>query len=123
VPIRRAHHQCLEREKTHQPADGIDDEDLYIQAYTNLTGSEPPEDADLPYIAGVVDGLLTFDSAQDEDDEDESEDDEPGEDDRADSTDSLRYALGGVAQAGGDPVVSYRARQAEAWKRPLTATK
>ncbi|MFN9914379.1 MAG: hypothetical protein ACK53L_17450, partial [Pirellulaceae bacterium] len=36
--------------------DGIDDAALYTQAFENLTGSAPREDAEPAYIQGVVDG-------------------------------------------------------------------
>lgn len=110
--------------------DGIDDEDLYLQAYENLTGEIAPEGVEPTYIAGVVDGLLAqynadeSDSPEDEDfDEEEDFDAEDEEDDRSDSSESLRNALRGAGRSSSDPVASYRAKQAEAWKRPLTATK
>ena len=108
--------------------DGIDDEDLYIQAYENLTGQEAPEDVDATYIAGVVDGILNHLDSEDEDEEfdDEDPEDEDAEDSndeaRGDSTATLRDALRGTRQST-SPLETYRARQAEAWKRPLTATK
>jgi hypothetical protein len=108
--------------------DGIDSDDLYAQAFENLTGSAPREDADPSYIHGVVDGILAAraDSEDEEGDEDDSE--EEGEEpetkeDRADSTTSLRDALKGAGRGSASPVDTYRTRQAEAWKRPLTATK
>ena len=108
--------------------DGIDSNDLYAQAFENLTGSAPREDADPSYIHGVVDGILAAraDSEDEEGDEDDSE--EEGEEpetkeDRADSTTSLRDALKGAGRGSASPVDTYRTRQAEAWKRPLTATK
>jgi hypothetical protein len=110
--------------------DGIDDEDLYLKAYENLIGSAAPEDADPTYIAGVVDGLLAArsDSPEDEEDgedpEDEEDDDlEDEDDDRSDSSESLRTALRGAGRSTADPVSTYRSKQVEAWKRPLTATK
>ena len=48
---------------------------------------------------------------------------EDSADDRADSTASLRDALKGAGRGSASPVDTYRAKQAEAWKRPLTATK
>lgn len=108
--------------------DGIDSDDLYAQAFENLTGSAPREDADPSYIHGVVDGILAAraDAEDEEGDEDDSE--EEGEEpetkeDRADSTTSLRDALKGAGRGSASPVDTYRTRQAEAWKRPLTATK
>jgi len=110
--------------------DGVDDDALYTQAFENLTGSAPREDASPAYIQGVVDGILSA-RADDEDKADEAEGDAPeaeGEEpetkeDRADSTTSLRDALKGAGRGSASPVDSYRARQADAWKRPLTATK
>jgi hypothetical protein len=110
--------------------DGIDDEALYKQAFENLTGSAPREDAAPAYIQGVVDGILAAraDSPEDEeagdDPEDEEDDDLEDEDeDRSDSSESLRTALRGAGRSTADPVSTYRSKQVEAWKRPLTATK
>lgn len=110
--------------------DGVDDETLYAQAFENLTGSAPREDADPAYIHGVVDGVLSAraDSEESTEDEVSTEDteDETKEDaieGRSDSTEPLRTALRGAGRPSSDPITSYRSRQAEAWKRPLTATK
>ena len=106
--------------------DGIDDEALFRQAFTNLTGSEPREDADPAYINGVVDGLL---SRLDEEDVEEEvvEEEEPAADSepaRADSTVELREALSSAARPSSDSSTSsYRTRQKDAWKQPLTASK
>ena len=106
--------------------DGIDDEALFRQAFTNLTGSEPREDADPAYINGVVDGLL---SRLDEEDVEEEvvEEEEPAADSepaRADSTVELREALSSAARPSSDSSTSsYRTRQQDAWKQPLTASK
>lgn len=108
--------------------DGIDNEDLYAQAFENLTGSAPREDAEPGYIQGVVDGILAARADADEDEageetpEDEGDEPETKED-RADSTTSLRDALKGAGRGNASPVDTYRSKQAEAWKRPLTATK
>jgi hypothetical protein len=109
--------------------DGIDSDDLYAQAFENLTGSAPREDADPSYIHGVVDGILAARAdSEDSEDEDGADSEEEGDEpetkeDRADSTTSLRDALKGAGRGSASPVDSYRSRQAEAWKRPLTATK
>lgn len=110
--------------------DGIDSEDLYAQAFENLTGSAPREDADPGYIQGVVDGILAARAdADDEDDEDDEEGEASPEDDtkedRADSTDPLRQSLRGVGRSStrNDAAATYRTTVLEAWKRPLTATK
>ena len=115
--------------------DGIDDASLYTQAFENLTGNAPREDAEPAYIQGVVDGILA--ARSDEDGEEaEGEEAEAGEEapeaegeepetkeDRADSTASLRDALKGAGRGTASPVDTYRSRMADAWKRPLTATK
>lgn len=109
--------------------DGIDDTSLYAQAFENLTGSAPRDDADSGYIQGVVDGILSAraDGADPEGEEDTTEEseDEVHQDaaDRADSTAVLRDALKGAGQGTASPLDAYRSRMAEAWKRPLTATK
>lgn len=110
--------------------DGIDEASLYIQAYENLIGSAPREDAEPAYIQGVVEGILAAraDSSEEEADEEEQvspEDETINQDsaDREDSTSSLRDALKGAGRGTDSPVASYRAKQAEAWKLPLTATK
>lgn len=106
--------------------DGIDDEALFRQAFTNLTGSEPREDAEPAYINGVVDGLL---SRLDEEDasEEEAPEEAPAvveEPARADSTVDLREALSSTQRPSTDSsTTSYRARMADAWKQPLTASK
>ena len=109
--------------------DGIDDASLYVQAFENLTGSAPREDAEPAYIQGVVEGILaTHADSEDDDLDDDSaenaeeltEDDEP---DRADSTDTLRDALKGAGRSTDNPIAAYRSRTVDAWKRPLTATK
>jgi uncharacterized protein len=110
--------------------DGIDDADLYAQAFENLTGSAPREDADPAYIQGLVEGILTAradseDSEASEDDEDEEDDSEDLHNDRADSTDALRRSLRGAGRSStrSDAANTYRTQVLEAWKRPLTATK
>ena len=113
--------------------DGIDDAALYTQAFENLTGSAPREDAEPAYIQGVVEGILAARAdSEDEDDEEEGDDDTEDADegdtkedsaDRADSTATLRDALKGAGRSPASPVDNYRAKQADAWKRPLTATK
>lgn len=110
--------------------DGIDEASLYIQAYENLIGSAPREDSEPAYIQGVVEGILAAraDSSEEEADEEEQvfpEDETINQDsaDREDSTSSLRDALKGAGRGTDSPVASYRAKQAEAWKLPLTATK
>jgi hypothetical protein len=110
--------------------DGIDEASLYIQAYENLIGSAPREDAEPAYIQGVVEGILAAraDSSEEEADEEQEvspEDETINQDsaDREDSTSSLRDALKGAGRGTDSPVASYRAKQAEAWKLPLTATK
>lgn len=111
--------------------DGIDEATLYTQAYENLIGSAPREDAEPAYIQGVVEGILAAraDSSEEEADTEEEEVSPESETinqdsaDREDSTSSLRDALKGAGRGATSPVDAYRAKQAEAWKRPLTATK
>lgn len=115
--------------------DGIDDASLYSQAFENLTGSAPREDAEPAYIQGVVDGILAARSDEGEAEEGEGAEDGADEaseaegdapetkEDRADSTATLRDALKGAGRGSATPVDTYRARMADAWKRPLTATK
>lgn len=106
--------------------DGIDDEALFRQAFTNLTGSEPREDAEPAYINGVVDGLLSRLDEEDASEEEATEEapavvEEPA---RADSTVELREALSSTQRPSTDSsTTSYRARMADAWKQPLTASK
>lgn len=112
--------------------DGIDDAALYTQAFENLTGSAPREDVEPAYIQGVVEGILAARADSEEGDEEEGDDDTEDADegdtkedsaDRADSTANLRDALKGAGRSPASPVDTYRAKQADAWKRPLTATK
>lgn len=114
--------------------DGIDDEALYAQAYENLTGSAPREDAAPAYIQGVVEGILAAraDAAGEDDEAPEGDDEDPGDDSpeddtegRADSSASLRDALRGAGRSSSrnDAVTTYRSKVQDAWKRPLTATK
>ena len=104
--------------------DGIDEVDLYLQAYENLTGAAPREDAEPLYVKGVVDGILSrADSSSEEEDSDEESEEHLDSDDRADSSAPLREALKGAKRADSDPMSAYRTHLAEAWKRPLTAQK
>lgn len=113
--------------------DGIDEAALYTQAYENLIGSAPREDAEPAYIQGVVEGILAAraDSSEEEADTEEEEEEVSPESetinqdsaDREDSTSALREQLKGAGRGATSPVDAYRAKQAEAWKRPLTATK
>ena len=110
--------------------DGIDESELYTQAFTNLTGEEPREDAMPEYVAGVVDGLLHQISLDSEDEDGEEEVSEPvaevteePKEDRADSTVGLRNALSGAGQPQASPQAAYQQKQADAWKAPLSATR
>jgi hypothetical protein len=100
--------------------DGIDDEELYSQAFTNLTGNKPPEDAHPSYIRGTVDGIIAH---RDSEDPEDTEEDESPEEDRADSSVVLQQALRGVGNSSRNPIAQYHADQRDAWKKPLTATK
>jgi len=112
--------------------DGIDDATLYNQAFENLTGEAPREDAEPSYIQGVVDGMLAARSDSGDEEGEESTKDETGEngetkedaeDARSDSSAGLRQALKGAGSANATPENVYRSKMADAWKRPLTATK
>ena len=110
--------------------DGIDETDLYIQAFTSLTGEAPREDAAPEYVEGVVDGYLAnFDSEDGEAEEDaETEEETSSVDaepkaDRADSTVALRQAVSGVGAPQPSASVSYSQKMADAWKAPLAASK
>jgi hypothetical protein len=100
--------------------DGIDDAELYSQAFTNLTGNKPPEDANPSYIQGAVDGILVH---RDSEDPEDTEEDESPEEDRADSSAVLQQALRGAGNSSRNPIAQYHADQQNAWKKPLTATK
>lgn len=121
--------------------DGRSDEELYNQAFTNLTGSEPPENVDPSYLVGVVDGiLLTRQDADDDEDEEEgeeeSEDSEEKTDSaesrtrgdsassRTDSTERLRNAVRGARRNDNDTArARYQSKVTQAWQKPLTSTK
>ena len=107
--------------------DGLAESELYIQAFTQLTGEAPREDAAPEYVAGVVDGILShLDSEEAEDDEPEAAVSEaPAEEkeDRADSTVALRQAVSGAGQPQPSAHASYAAKMADAWKSPLHATR
>jgi hypothetical protein len=108
---------------------GIPEDELYKQAFTNLTGTELTTDADMTYVKGFVTGTLaslTTDSDEEEDDEEDDdeqeEDDEDDEmvEDRADSR-NLRQALRHRTSRS-DSGSGYRpAAPSEDWKAPLTA--
>lgn len=84
--------------------DGKSDEELYTQAYTNLIGSAPPENAEPSYMVGVVDGVLLSrkDSNDDSGEGEEEEDGEEGEEkeDRADAASGHRPNLRTSARRG-----------------------
>lgn len=105
--------------------DGIEDTELYSQAFTNLTGKEPPEGASHDYIAGVVEGILAArsDSEDEEGEEEEGEGEDEEEDlpPRSDSADNLRTQLRGAGTPKKSPAEMQRARLEEGWKAPLTA--
>lgn len=109
--------------------DGLEEEALYTEAFKNLTGKEPREDAPLPYLQGVVQGILetraAFDAGDPEDEEEEEpEEDEDEKEDRADSTASLRAALRGVKRADAVPTSDrLHAARRDDWKRPLSVHK
>lgn len=108
--------------------DGLDESELYIQAFTKLTGDAPREDAAPEYVAGVVDGILTHLDSEEEGEEDEpvaAISDAPAEEkeDRADSTVALRQAISGAGVPQTSAIDSYAQKMADAWKAPLSATR
>ena len=109
--------------------DGLAESELYIQAFTELTGEAPREDAAPEYVAGVVDGILShLDSAEEEGDDEEpvaavSEAPAEEKEDRADSTVALRNAVSGAGVPAPSASASYSQKMADAWKSPLHATK
>lgn len=108
--------------------DGIDESELYVAAFTNLTGEEPREDAAPEYVAGVVDGLLHQINSDSEEEEEEpvaavSEAPAEEKEDRADSTVALRNAVSGAGVPAPSASASYSQKMADAWKSPLHATK
>jgi uncharacterized protein len=108
--------------------DGLDEEELYSQAFENLTGSEMPEDASFDYIKGAVDGILAARGDEDEDeDEDEEEDEEELNEDSAEDENVVNLRKSIMAQrarADAAPATSkYREKLAADWTKPLTATK
>ena len=104
--------------------DSLDAESLYRQAFTNLTGTEPREDAVPAYINGVVDGLLSRLDEEESEEEVAEEPDVVEEAPRADSTLELREALSSTQRPSDVTATSaYRARMSDAWKQPLTASK
>lgn len=77
--------------------DGISEEELYAQAFENLTGKAPGEDADFGYIRGAVDGILLAHADAAGDEEDDEDDDDRS--DAEDHTGTLRNALKGTTRA------------------------
>ncbi len=113
--------------------DGKDEVLLFAEAYENLLGEAPREDADPSYVQGVVEGILATqhaDSSEEDEEELDTSDEEVSEesnldaaDDRADSTVGLRDALSGAGHKQANPVDAYRSQLSGAWKSNLTATK
>jgi hypothetical protein len=107
--------------------DSLDEDELYAEAFVNLTDSDIPENADPAYISGVVDGILSTFS---DDEEGEDEDDEEGDfekdadhQDAVGSTQRLRSAVQRSRYDAADNVPSgrgaYRADLRAAWQQPL----
>ena len=109
--------------------DGLAESELYTEAFTQLTGEAPREDASPEYVAGVVDGIIShLDSEEEEGDEDEpvaavSEASAEEKEDRADSTVALRQAVSGAGVPQPSAQSSYAQKMADAWKAPLHATR
>ena len=108
--------------------DGLDESELYVKAFTELTGEAPREDAAPEYVAGVVDGILSHLDSEEEGDDDEpvaavSEAPAEEKEDRADSTVALRNAVSGAGVPAPSAASSYSQKMADAWKAPLSATR
>ena len=108
--------------------DGLDESELYVKAFTELTGEAPREDAAPEYVAGVVDGILSRLDSEEEGDDDEpvaavSEAPAEEKEDRADSTVALRQAVSGAGAPQPSASASYSQKMADAWKAPLSATR
>lgn len=108
--------------------DGLDESELYVKAFTELTGEAPREDAAPEYVAGVVDGILSRLDSEEEGDDDEpvaavSEAPAEEKEDRADSTVALRQAVSGAGVSQPSATASYTQKMADAWKAPLSATR
>lgn len=108
--------------------DGLDESELYVKAFTELTGEAPREDAAPEYVAGVVDGILSHLDSEEEGDDDEpvaavSEAPAEEKEDRADSTVALRQAVSGAGVSQPSATASYTQKMADAWKAPLSATR
>lgn len=108
---------------------GKTEDQLYAEAFTNLTGQELKADADMSYVKGLVTGAISAmaqDSDEDEDEEedeyedeeDEYEDEEEVVNDRADS----RFLRAAVRSRAPRQDSGYRPRaRTDAWQKPLTA--
>jgi hypothetical protein len=99
--------------------DGIEADELYVQAYENIFGEAPDEEMEVAQMRGRVEGALaTLDA------EDPPEAEPAPRTDAADSTGKLRTALRGVqrrdAAASSD---SYKQKTNNSWQKPLTASK
>jgi uncharacterized protein YoxC len=102
--------------------DGVDNQSLFNQAYETITGQAPPEDAAPAAVNGVVQGYLL---ARSEADADDSEGDDEGDEGRSDHAAAFRKNINVTAKNSqrSDARGTYHAKQADAWKRPLTAHK
>lgn len=104
--------------------DGIDEPTLYRQAFANITGTQPRDDADDAYIKGAVDMyLLTLDSSDGDDDDDDDDDDR---DDNDDSSLVLQQALNNrtsTSRSDATGSAGYASRTKDAWKQPLQVSK
>ena len=99
--------------------DGIEADELYIQAYENIFGEAPDEEMEVAQMRGRVEGALaTLDA------EDPPEAEPAPRADAADSTGKLRTALRGVQRRDASASSEgYKQKTNDSWKKPLTASK
>lgn len=109
---------------------GKSEEDLYKQAFENITGDTPRTDADPSYIKGLVDGALRalqLDSEEEEEEGEEEEeegeeDEEETVNDRADSR-FLRQAVRSRTGRSDSGSGYTPAKRTDGWQKPLTASR
>ena len=99
--------------------DSIDDDTLYIQAYTNITGEEPDDELEMGYVRGVVDMAISQFNTDEEDADTGSPEPESA---RADSTSTLRNNLKGMKPSPSSQAQS-RVDSNQRWMKPMTASK
>lgn len=116
--------------------DSIGEEELYAQAFENIYGQAPDEDADFGYVRGMVDGALAS-VKEDSSPEDDRSDEEPVAPtptgslrSRVDSANSpaMNAVVAGIRSTGNQPPAAEKARQDAAsnskqrWQKPMRAS-